>query len=112
MREGTTSRVMATDAPYGEFYDFYNVSPEYFGYKLVCVHSHYQSEFSTECHLVLAVSISSIVTSCLPLLFRLYVTNPVNLFSSYCKDPILCTYLLTYFLAPWSRVFLEKLTGL
>jgi hypothetical protein len=32
MREGTTSRVMAGDRPYGEFYDFYSVSPEYFGY--------------------------------------------------------------------------------
>jgi hypothetical protein len=32
MREGTTSRVMAADRPYGEFYDFYSVSPEYFGY--------------------------------------------------------------------------------
>jgi hypothetical protein len=35
MREGTTSRVMAGDRPYGEFYDFYSVSPEYFGYHLV-----------------------------------------------------------------------------
>jgi hypothetical protein len=35
MREGTTSRVMATDRPYGEFYDFYSVSPEYFGYHLI-----------------------------------------------------------------------------
>jgi hypothetical protein len=35
MREGTTSRVMAADRPYGEFYDFYSVSPEYFGYNLV-----------------------------------------------------------------------------
>jgi hypothetical protein len=35
MREGTTSRVMAADRPYGEFYDFYSVSPEYFGYILV-----------------------------------------------------------------------------
>jgi hypothetical protein len=34
MREGTTSRVMATDRSYGEFYDFYSVSPEYFGYTL------------------------------------------------------------------------------
>jgi hypothetical protein len=32
MREGTTSRVMAADRPYGEFYDFYSVSMEYFGY--------------------------------------------------------------------------------
>jgi hypothetical protein len=32
MREGTTSRVMAADRPYGEFYDFYSVSTEYFGY--------------------------------------------------------------------------------
>jgi len=30
MREGTTSRVTATDKPYGEFYDFYSVSPENF----------------------------------------------------------------------------------
>jgi hypothetical protein len=35
MREGTTSRVMASDSPYGEVYDFYIVSPEYFGYTLV-----------------------------------------------------------------------------
>jgi hypothetical protein len=26
---------MAADKPYGEFYDFYSVSPEYFGYNLV-----------------------------------------------------------------------------
>jgi hypothetical protein len=32
MREGTTSRVMAADRTYGEFYDFYSVSPEYFGH--------------------------------------------------------------------------------
>jgi hypothetical protein len=31
MQEGTTSRLMAADTPYGEFYDFYSVSPEYFG---------------------------------------------------------------------------------
>jgi murein tripeptide amidase MpaA len=35
MREGTTSRVMAADRPYVEFYDFYSVSPEYFGYTFV-----------------------------------------------------------------------------
>jgi hypothetical protein len=35
MREGTTSRVMATDKPYGEFYDFYSVSPAYAGYQFV-----------------------------------------------------------------------------
>jgi hypothetical protein len=35
MREGTTSRVTAADKPYGEFYDFYSVSLEYFGYSLV-----------------------------------------------------------------------------
>jgi hypothetical protein len=27
MGEGTTSRVTATDRPYGEIYDFYSVSP-------------------------------------------------------------------------------------
>jgi hypothetical protein len=26
---------MAANRPYGEFYDFYSVSPEYFGYRLV-----------------------------------------------------------------------------
>jgi len=31
MREGTTLRVTAVDRPYGEFYDFYSVSPENFG---------------------------------------------------------------------------------
>jgi hypothetical protein len=36
MWEGTTSRVMAADRPYGEFYDFYSVSPDCFGYHLVC----------------------------------------------------------------------------
>jgi hypothetical protein len=30
MWKGTTLRVMAADRPYGEFYDFYSVSPEYF----------------------------------------------------------------------------------
>jgi hypothetical protein len=35
MREGTSSRVMAADGPYGEFYDFYSASPEYFGYTLI-----------------------------------------------------------------------------
>jgi hypothetical protein len=36
MREWTTSRVMAADRPYGEFYDCYSVSQEYFGYHHVC----------------------------------------------------------------------------
>jgi hypothetical protein len=31
VREGTISRVMEADRPYGEFYNFYSVSPEYFG---------------------------------------------------------------------------------
>jgi hypothetical protein len=35
MREGTTSRLMAADRPYGEFYDFYSVSLEYIEYTLV-----------------------------------------------------------------------------
>jgi hypothetical protein len=35
MQEGITSRVMAADRPYGEFYDFYSISQEYFGYTLV-----------------------------------------------------------------------------
>jgi hypothetical protein len=26
---------MAADRPYGEFYDFYSVSPDYFGYSLI-----------------------------------------------------------------------------
>jgi hypothetical protein len=35
MQEGTTSRVMVTNRPYGELYDFYSISPEYFGYTLI-----------------------------------------------------------------------------
>jgi hypothetical protein len=35
MRKGTTSRVMVADRPYGEFHDFYSVSPEYFGYTFI-----------------------------------------------------------------------------
>jgi hypothetical protein len=35
MREGATPRVTVADRPYGEFYDFYSVSPENFGYHLV-----------------------------------------------------------------------------
>jgi len=35
MQEGTTSRVTAAERPYGEFSDFYSVSPENFGYHLV-----------------------------------------------------------------------------
>jgi hypothetical protein len=35
MREGIASRVMAADNPYGECYDFYSISPKYFGYTLV-----------------------------------------------------------------------------
>jgi hypothetical protein len=35
MREGSTSRVMAADRAYGEFYAFYSVSPEHFGHTLV-----------------------------------------------------------------------------
>jgi hypothetical protein len=36
MRDGTTSRVMAVDRPCDELYDFYSVSPEYFGCTLLC----------------------------------------------------------------------------
>jgi hypothetical protein len=43
MREGSTSKVMATDRPYGEFYEFYSVSPEYFGYNFVWKKSLYLS---------------------------------------------------------------------
>ena len=32
MWEGNASRVMAADRPYGEIYDFYTISWEYFGY--------------------------------------------------------------------------------
>jgi hypothetical protein len=35
MRERTVSRILVANRPYGEFYDFYSVSPEYCGYTLV-----------------------------------------------------------------------------
>ena len=37
-REGTNSRVTEADRPYGEFYDFYSVSPENFGSTHVCMY--------------------------------------------------------------------------
>jgi hypothetical protein len=37
--EGTTSRVMAANRLYGEIYDFYSVSPEYFAYHHVKIPS-------------------------------------------------------------------------
>jgi hypothetical protein len=46
MREGTTSSVMAAERPYGVLYDFYIVSPEYFGYFLVRV---WMGEFVDQC---------------------------------------------------------------
>jgi hypothetical protein len=33
---------MMADKPYGEFYDFYSISPEYFGYSLVLRRGHKQ----------------------------------------------------------------------
>jgi hypothetical protein len=38
MREGTASRVMVADRPYGEFCDFYCVIPEYFEWILVYIY--------------------------------------------------------------------------
>jgi len=35
MWEGPTSRVTAANRSYGEFYNFYSVSPENFGYNLM-----------------------------------------------------------------------------
>jgi hypothetical protein len=40
MREGTISRVMAADSPYGELYDFYSVTPEYVAYHIVHFHDY------------------------------------------------------------------------
>jgi hypothetical protein len=34
MWNGSTLRVVEADRPYGEFYDFYSVNLEYFGYTL------------------------------------------------------------------------------
>jgi hypothetical protein len=35
MQEENTGRVITADRSYGEFYDFYSVCPEYFGYHYV-----------------------------------------------------------------------------
>jgi hypothetical protein len=45
MLEGTTLRMMVVNRPYGEFYDFYSISPEYYGYTLYM--SFYLSVFYT-----------------------------------------------------------------
>jgi hypothetical protein len=37
MWEGTTSRVMVSDRPYGAVHDVYRISPEYFVSPLVCI---------------------------------------------------------------------------
>jgi hypothetical protein len=37
MRQGANSLLMVADRPYGEFYDFCSVSPEYFVFILACV---------------------------------------------------------------------------
>jgi hypothetical protein len=39
---------MAADRPYGEFYDFYSVSPKYFGYTLVIFMSQQTNVVLTE----------------------------------------------------------------
>jgi hypothetical protein len=41
MREGTASRVTVADRPYSEFYDFYSISLENFGYHLVLHQKHF-----------------------------------------------------------------------
>jgi hypothetical protein len=49
MREGTTSRVMAADRPYGGYYDFYSVSPEYYGYTLVSIYTTSETQKCGQC---------------------------------------------------------------
>jgi hypothetical protein len=40
MSEGTNSKAMGADRPYGEFYGFYSISTEYFGYSLIQVQAY------------------------------------------------------------------------
>jgi hypothetical protein len=66
MREGTTSRVITAHRSYGEFYDFYSVSPEYFGIfrTLKCIEMHCRVLTCTDIYcLVLTVVQSSLVNS-------------------------------------------------
>ena len=49
MGEGNTLRVTAADRPYGEFYDFYSVSPENFGYTLVPYYESKSMQETTQC---------------------------------------------------------------
>jgi hypothetical protein len=67
MWEGTTSRVMAADMPYGEFYGFYNVSPEYFGFTVVVSSRPYTSTRRTWCFLP--------TSHCQTATFPLIITN-------------------------------------
>jgi hypothetical protein len=46
MRGRTTSWLMAAERPYGEFYDFYSVSPEYFGCILISYHFWHSCTYS------------------------------------------------------------------
>jgi hypothetical protein len=83
MQEGTTSRAMVADRPYGGFYDFYSVSPEYFAYHHVSLnrshsyllHAHYMTH-----------------------LFHLHWSNYINIMNSSKNKPhytIFCVLLLT-----------------
>jgi hypothetical protein len=63
MQEETTSRVMAADRPYGEHYDFYSVSPEYFGYHLICKSVHIDEQYHHWVLICLTKSICEILGS-------------------------------------------------
>jgi hypothetical protein len=57
MWEETTLRVTVADRPCGGFYEFYSISPEYFGYRLVFSHFvHFTVEFN---ELLLSLLITS-----------------------------------------------------
>jgi hypothetical protein len=46
MQEGTTLRLMMANRPYGDIYDFYNISPEYFGYHHIHIYKRNRSHVS------------------------------------------------------------------
>jgi hypothetical protein len=73
MWEGTASRVMAAEIPYGEFYDFYNVSPEYFGYTLVFLNKVSAIEKSSIC--LLLCSSAEVLSHTLVQLASIYILH-------------------------------------
>jgi hypothetical protein len=85
VREGTTSRVMAADRPYGKFYDFYSVSLETFGSTLVCCHVNCTLVYE---HIICVGFWLRILALCV---FVWYVSHTVEIITYLSQVAVLCS---------------------